>query len=187
MANRYLTSWRPGSLAEGSPFGGGLFDLHRQVNRLFDQMFERDRTGGTSLFPGGLAPALDLHADEKRVEITAELPGVREQDINITVENGMLTLSGEKRSERNDETGYSERSYGRFERSIALPSDVDEDRATADFRDGVLRVSIPRSEAKSRGKRIAIGGSQQSRIEAQNDFGISTRQEAAAESRDAAD
>jgi HSP20 family protein len=182
MANGSLIPWGRGSLTSGGSFGtGSLFDLHRQVNRLFENLFDRDMPLGGSM-TGSLAPALDLHTDDQRVEITAELPGVKEEDIAISVENGVLTLTGEKRSERTGDYGYSERSYGRFERSLTLPADVDEDRASAEFRDGVLRISFPRDEAKSRGRRIPIGSATQpAQLTAQNDAEAAPRQQVAEE------
>lgn len=179
MANGLLTPWRGGSLAGGGSLGlGSLSDLHRQVNRLFDDLFER---GGSGMPDGFTAPALDLHQNDKQIEITAELPGVKEEDINLTLEEGVLTLSGEKKSERKDEHGYSERSYGRFERRITLPADVDQENCSADFRDGLLTITLPRSEAKSRGRRIPLGRGAQHQLEAQNDSEAAPRQEAAEE------
>lgn len=181
MANGSLTPWRRGSLTGGgSSFGSGsLFDLHRQMNHLFDDLFEGSRSGGGVTAGGLSAPALDVHTDEKQIEITAELPGVKQEDINLTVEDGILTLSGEKKSERKDESGYSERSYGRFERRITLPSDVDDEQCAADFKDGVLRITLPRTEAKSRARRIPLGGGQQAQPQAQNDSESGGRQQAA--------
>ena len=152
MANGYLTPSRRGSLT-GSPFGGSsLFDLHRQVNRLFDDILGGDLSPGLSqgLSAGAGWPQLEIEQKDDQIRVVAELPGVKEDDIDLTVEDGMLTLSGEKRSERKEEGGYSERSYGRFERRISLPSNIDEDKCSADFRDGVLTITIPRSEEKAR-------------------------------------
>ena len=150
MANGYLTPWRRGSLAGSGGFGttGSLFDLHRQVNRLFDDLFDQDADTGRGSMA---APAMDVHQSEDKLEITAELPGVREEDIDLTIEDGVLTLRGEKKYERTDEErGYSERRYGTFER----------------------RITLPKSE-KARGRRIPLGGGQQGAgqrtIEAQND------------------
>ena len=172
MANGYLTPWRRGSLAGSGGFGttGSLFDLHRQVNRLFDDLFDQDADTGRGSMA---APAMDVHQSEDKLEITAELPGVREEDIDLTVEDGVLTLRGEKKYERTDEErGYSERRYGTFERRITLPSNIDEDKCAADFKDGVLTITLPKSE-KARGRRIPLGGGQQGAgqrtIEAQND------------------
>jgi len=168
MANRQLTPYRRGSIAPGSfgsasgGFGGGsLFDLHRQMNRLFDDLFDRTPATGQGGHGGAMltAPALEVHQAEDKVEITAELPGVRQEDIDLHVEDGVLTLSGEKRSEKTDEQrGYSERSYGRFERSIALPANVDEEACRAEFKDGVLTITLPRAAEKQRGRKIPLGG-----------------------------
>lgn len=159
MAFRYLTPYRRGGMTPRSRLGGGsLFDLHRQMNSLFDDLFEQDGDGaGTTATM--TSPMLDIHQDDDEIEITAELAGVKRDDIDITVNEGVLTISGEKRSQRDDDgTGYRERSYGRFERSITLPSNVDEEEISADFEDGVLTITLPKSEEKARGRKIELGG-----------------------------
>lgn len=186
MATGYLTPWRRGSLTSGGSYGSGsLLDLHRQMDRLFDDLFTAPATSGLGgPFAGGTGwPQLEIEQKDDRIEVVAELPGVSEDDIELTVEDGVLSLTGEKRCERQDEGGYSERSYGRFERRIALPANIDEDACAADFRDGVLTITIPRSEAKSRGRRIPLGqGGRPGRpIEAQNDAETAPRQQAAEE------
>jgi HSP20 family protein len=188
MANQNLTPWRRGSLTSGgSALGGGgsVFDLHRQVNRLFDDMFDsRSRGGASSSWMGGGSawPQLEVEQHENNIQVVAELPGVKEDDIELTIEDGMLTLSGEKHSARKDENGYSERSYGRFERRISLPPDIDDDACEANFQDGVLTVTLPRSEAKARGRKIPLGGARkQSAPSAHNDADSSIRQQAAQE------
>ena len=94
------------------------------------------------------------------LRVSAELPGLDEKDVELLIADGVLTLKGEKRAETTDkDRGYSERSYGRFERSIALPVPVEEDKAEATFRNGVLTVTLPRAaEAPERRRRIAING-----------------------------
>ena len=185
MANGYLSPWRPGSLTRGAlGTGGSLFDLHRQVNRLFDDLIESPAgSSGASLATTGW-PQLEIDQQDDRIRVIAELPGVDEKDVELTIDDGVLSLSGEKRSERKDESGYSERSYGRFERRIALPSNIDEDKCSADFRNGVLTVTIPRAAEKARGRRIPLGqGGDPSgrRIEAQNDSQAPLHQQAAEE------
>jgi HSP20 family protein len=100
---------------------------------------------------------MDISQDDKKIEICAELPGVQQEDIDLNIEDGVLTLTGEKKSERKDDSGYSERSYGRFERRITLPSNIDEEQCKADFVQGVLKITLPKSAAKARGRRIPLG------------------------------
>lgn len=158
MAFGYLTPFRRSYPATRSGSSGSLFDLHRQVNRLFDDLFDQDGDSGFYARAGMAAPAMDIHQDDKQLEITAELPGVKEEDIDITIDDGILTLRGEKKSAREDEqTGYRERSYGSFERRITLPANIDEDACAADFKDGVLTITLPKSEEKARGRKIELG------------------------------
>ncbi len=159
MALGYLSPYRSGSVvpAGRGSNGSSLLDINREINRMFDALFEQGSDSGT-LSPGMLAPALDVHQDDDKIEITAELAGVKEDDINITVEDGVLTLRGEKRSQRSDEErGYTERSYGTFVRRISLPPTVDEDACSADFENGVLKITLPVSEKKARGRKIELG------------------------------
>jgi HSP20 family protein len=126
-----------------------LLSLHRDVNRLFDDVF---RGFGLSSF-GGLSrqlswPSLELGETDTEVRVIAELPGLDEKDVNITVEEGVLMLCSEKKSEIEDkDRGYTERSYGRFERRIGLPRSVEREKASATFRNGVLTITLPKSEA----------------------------------------
>jgi HSP20 family protein len=185
MANGYLTPWRSGPLTRNPFRGGSVFDLHRQMNRLFDDLIESPSASSGTAFAAGW-PQLEIDQHDDQIRVVAELPGVDEKDVELTIEDGVLSLSGEKRSERKDESGYSERSYGRFERRVALPSNIDEDKCQADFKNGVLTVIIPRAAEKARGRRIPLGsGGQQGgrRIEAQNDAVSMSRQQAAEESR----
>jgi HSP20 family protein len=138
-----------------------LLSLHREVNRLFDDVF---RGFGVPAFGGfgrdGGWPHVELSETDKDIRVTAELPGLDQKDVEISVEEGVLTLSGEKRAEIEDkDRGYSERSYGRFERRIGLPLSVDREHADATFRNGVLTVTLPKTEAaKQNVRRIPING-----------------------------
>ncbi|QQO34472.1 Hsp20/alpha crystallin family protein [Bradyrhizobium diazoefficiens] len=133
--------------------------LHREMNRLFDDVFRG--FGGTGLSPlmeGQFGwPKIELSETDKALTITAELPGMTENDVQIEIAGGVLTLRGEKKNERKDEGRYfTERTYGAFERRIPL-EDVEEDKAEASFKNGVLTVSLPKSENPRAGvKRIAI-------------------------------
>jgi HSP20 family protein len=173
MAVRDLIPWGRGrsgvpstAQEEMSPF----FQLHREVNRLFDDIFNRFDAGMPSLvgrapswaggaWSGGW-PSLEVNATDNEVRVSAELPGIDEKDIEVLVDNDVLTIRGEKKSENEDQgqgRRFSERYYGRFERSLALPFEVDEAKAEASFKNGVLTVTIPKSAtAKDTAKRIAI-------------------------------
>ena len=137
---------------ERSPF----LSLRRDIDRLFDDFFNAPMPG----FGRGMRmqwPNVEVSQTDEEVRITAEVPGMSEKDVELLLEDGVLTLRGEKKSESEDrDRGYSERFYGRFERRIALPSGVEEDKAKAEFRDGVLSVTLPRSREAERGRRIPI-------------------------------
>lgn len=136
-----------------------LLSLHREVNRLFDDVFRGFGVPSFGGFDRSLSwPNLELGATDNEIRITAELPGLEEKDVDITVEEGVLTLRGEKKSQVEDQDrGYSERSYGRFERRIALPRGIEQDKASATFKNGVLTVTLPKSEAANENvRRIPI-------------------------------
>ena len=139
---------------EGNPF----LAFHREMNRLFDDAFR-----GFDLAPFGNRerqmgwPNIEVSETDKEVKVTAELPGLEEKDVQVELRNGVLAISGEKKTETEDkERQYSERYYGRFERRIPV-DDVDEDNVNASFKNGVLTVTLPRSPAAQQNvKRIAI-------------------------------
>jgi HSP20 family protein len=127
------------------------------MDRLFDDFFRSPLPGSALAGAATAWPSLEVSETDDEVRIAAELPGMSEKDVELTVQDGMLTLSGEKRSEREDkERGWSERSYGRFERRIALPDGVDEQSCEATFRDGLLTVTMRKSEENRRSRRIPI-------------------------------
>jgi HSP20 family protein len=142
---------------EVSPF----LTLHREMNRLFDDVFNRFEGGMPSLFGRGPSwPSIEVNATDKELRVSAELPGLDEKDVEVLVDNDVLTIRGEKRSESEDkDRHFSERYYGRFERSIALPFEVEDGKAEASFKNGVLTVTLPKSaKAQEKAKRIPIGG-----------------------------
>jgi HSP20 family protein len=137
-----------------------LVAFHQEMNRLFDE-FWRDFGGfGSSLTPSFGFPHIEVSETDKEVKVEAELPGMGEKDIELLLENGVLTLRGEKKSETEDRSrSFSERYYGRFERQITLPVEVQEDKISASFKKGVLTVTLPKSaEATEKVKRIPING-----------------------------
>jgi HSP20 family protein len=128
-----------------------LLSLHRDVNRLFDDVFRGFGVPSFAGFERGLAwPNVEFGETDQEIRITAELPGLDEKDVELALEDRVLTLRGEKRSEVDDkDRGYSERSYGRFERRIALPKGIEADKANATFKNGVLTVTLPKSAASN--------------------------------------
>jgi HSP20 family protein len=139
-----------------------FLSLHREVNRLFDDVF-RGFDGRLPSFSraaslGGTWPSVEISDNEKQIEVTAEVPGLDEKDIEILLEDGVLTLRGEKRSESEDkDRQFSERYYGRFERRIPLGYEVENDNVDARFRNGILTVVLPKTaKAQSQAKRIEI-------------------------------
>jgi HSP20 family protein len=138
-----------------------FYTLHREMNRLFDDVFRGfgplGRVG-SPLMEGQLGwPQIELSETDKTVTVSAELPGLSEKDVQVEIANGILSIRGEKKAERSDESKFvSERYYGSFERQIPLEG-VEEDKAQADFKNGVLTVTLPKSEQSTRNvKRIAI-------------------------------
>lgn len=136
--------------ADFGPFNQ-LSRIRSEINRIFEDPLSV--LPSTSFFEGW-EPAVDIYEDKDKITIRAELPGMQQRDIQLSVENNTLTISGErKRDEQRKEgdTFRSERFYGRFQRSITLPQPVDSGRISATYRDGVLTVICPKSEeAKSR-------------------------------------
>jgi len=146
MVSRFLT-----------PFGGRapeqsedvFLELPHELNQVVDE-------GGSSKFVA--TPRLDVHEADGVIEMSAELPGVAETDIEICLEGDILSISGEKRDDHKDtKAHFVERTYGAFQRSIQLPFAPQPDQMTAECEHGVLRIRFPRVEAE-RTHRIEIGG-----------------------------
>jgi HSP20 family protein len=133
-----------------------FFALHREMNRVFDNFFR-----GMEGFDAGRSwsmgwPSVEVRDTDSQVEVVAELPGLDEKDVEITLHNGMLTLKGEKKSESGN-ASYNERWHGQFQRSLSLGPDVDPDKVNASFKNGVLTVTLgKRPEAQRQVKRIPI-------------------------------
>jgi HSP20 family protein len=144
--------------ATQDPAASPLLTLHREMNRLFDDVF---RGFDTPAPWGGRAawPQIEVEDADSEYRVTAELPGLEEEDVEVLFEDGVLILRGEKRAETQDRSrAFSERVYGQFERRLAL-GDIDEDRIQARFRNGVLSVTAPKSEqSRTRARRIPING-----------------------------
>jgi len=153
-----LIPWRNRSAVTRSQRHDPFFELHDRMNRLFDDFargFDMPVFGNRA---GVGWPSIDVKEDDKRVCVEAELPGMEEKDIEVTLVDDTLTIRGEKRIEEADsERRYSERYFGRFERQIPLGSEVEADKVKAKFKNGVLKIEIPKApEAQSRVRRIPI-------------------------------
>jgi len=162
MTIRDLIPWsrgRDAAIRRGED-GNPLLTLHREMNRLFDDAFRGFPFASSRLFDTGLAwPNIEVAETANDVKVTAELPGLTEKEVQVELANGVLVIKGEKKTESEDKDRlFSERYYGRFERRIPV-EDVEEDRVSASFNNGILTVTLPKSaKAQQNVKRIAIGG-----------------------------
>jgi HSP20 family protein len=155
-----------------APLGGrGLFardpflDFRREMDRLFDDSFGRAAQDQGQGFV--LSPKVDVTQTDDGWEVTAELPGVDQDDIDLRLDGDLLTISGEKRDEKKDEKNrFVERRYGSFTRSFTLPFAPDPDKITADCEKGVLTIKLPKGVEQERSKKIPIGGTTGKTIEA---------------------
>lgn len=161
MNVRDLVPWSRGDRERSPAASSGslspVVSLHREMNRLFDDMF---RGFDDSRLWGGRGgwPSMDVEETDKEYRVTAELPGLEERDVEVLLQDGILTVRGEKKieTEARNRT-YGERYYGRFERQITLDREVDDSAVTATFKNGVLTVKVPKNaQAVERAKRIPI-------------------------------
>lgn len=146
-----------------------LMTLRDEVDRLFDTFFPsalgrsvfdvdpwRDRASRTL---GDITPRMDVTECGNRYDVSVELPGMEQKDVTVKVHGDMLTISGEKKVERGEESGathLTERSYGSFVRSIRLPDDADADAIKADYAKGVLTISVPKRPEGKNEKKIEV-------------------------------
>jgi HSP20 family protein len=150
--------------------------LREAIDRLFEDSFVGGLAGGTA---GMGFPAVDMHETADDYVLTASLPGVRPEDVDLTVSEGMVHLRGEVR--RDEEVGedqylYRERSYGAFSRSIPLPAGVQANRAEATFRDGELSLRLPKAE-EMKPRRIRITGAEKQAIPVEGEDAEAAEQE----------
>jgi HSP20 family protein len=162
IKNLLPTVWRrsesPLRRAEDNPF----FALHREMNQMFDEFF---RDLDLSPLPGGrnwgaFSPSVDVREGETEVTVKAELPGMDEKDIEVSLTDDVLTIKGKKKAEK-EEKGkdywHRETSYGAFRRVIPLPEGLNTQKVDARFKNGVLTITLARlKEAKAKEKRITV-------------------------------
>ncbi|NBJ10732.1 Hsp20 family protein [Microvirga sp. SYSU G3D207] len=164
MSRHPMTPFRPGGgMFPGDPF----LSLHREMNRLFDDVF---RGASLPAAPGGQSQgdvgsfvnaSMNVLETDKEIRITAELPGVTEQDIDFSLDDDVLTIRGEKKFERKDDKEnfhFVECSYGTFQRSLRLPYAVNSEQVSASFENGVLTVIVPKTGRQERSRRIQVQG-----------------------------
>jgi HSP20 family protein len=153
-----------------TPYGGAdpILSLHREMNRLFDDVF-RGGGGQRSFAPalGGGSTAMfnaqmDVSETDKDLRVCVDLPGVSEQDIDVSLDDDILTIRGEKKveQERGDKENYHfvERSYGSFQRALRLPFNANPEEVRASFENGVLTVTVPKTAQQARSRRIEVQG-----------------------------
>ncbi|MBV8098815.1 MAG: Hsp20/alpha crystallin family protein [Verrucomicrobia bacterium] len=131
--------------------------LRGELDRLFDSSFAPVFRTPDSF--SRWVPALDVYQDKDQFTVVAELPGLKKEDIELSLHDGVLTISGERKQEKKGEEGYrSERFFGRFQRSVTLPTGVDGNKVKATYQDGILKVVLPKAEeAKPKQIEVSVG------------------------------
>jgi len=141
-----LTRWQRPEFSIWPGFGR-LTNLREEIDRLFEvPLAELTRS---SQLLSGWTPAFDVYEDKDNVYVRAELPGMRKEDIDLSLHNGTLSISGERKGEekfKDTEVYREERFFGRFQRTITLPTPVAADKIKAQYKDGILSVTLPKSE-----------------------------------------
>ena len=142
--------------AEERPF----LPIQREMNRIFGDFY---RDFGLEPFGRvrdfGFEPSIDVWEDDKKIHVKAELPGLEEKDIDVTLTPDALTIRGEKKEEKEEKDNgswYKETSYGSFQRSVTLPEGIDQEKVEAQFKNGVLNIEIPWLEGARVGKKITV-------------------------------
>jgi HSP20 family protein len=145
------------SLTRWDPFRETL-SLRDAMDRLFEESFVRPLSSRSVGSNGGLTVPVDMYETEESVVVTAPMPGMKPEDVDISITGNTLTVKGEFKSEEEGERGnwhFQERRYGRFHRTLNLPSNIDTDSVDATFEDGVLRVTLPKT-AEAKPKQIPV-------------------------------
>ena len=161
---RSLVPWRGGSQSPAArdDFFDPFLNFRREVDHIFDSFLEgfgaRSAAAGNGWL--SLAPAVDVAKSEKELVITAEMPGVSEKDVEVTLTDDLLTIKGEKKAEREQKDGnytYAERRYGSFSRSVWLPFQAGDVEIDAKYDKGVLTIRVPKpADAQKAARRIEV-------------------------------
>jgi len=140
-----ITKWEPFE---------GLLNLQDRINRLFEETW----APLTRRTEQAWTPAVDIYEDDKEIVVKAELPDIEEKDVEVNIQDSVLTIKGERKKEREEKKGtyhLIETSYGSFSRSFSLPNNVDTDKASAKYEKGVLKITLPKKEG-AKPKKIDI-------------------------------
>ena len=151
-----------------SPYRG-FRDVRSEMEQVFDEMFGLARRPRQGREPAAAwAPSMDVLSQDGDLVVRAELPGMKQEDVDITIQNGVLTISGDHKVDQEEERGgyyVRERRRGSFRRSLTLPENVDESKVHARFQSGVLEVTVEGAAAVKEPKRIEIEGSDEEESE----------------------
>ncbi len=141
-----LTRWQRPQMAMWPGFGR-LTDLRDEIDRLFEAPLAE--LARSSHILSGWTPALDVYEDKDNVYVRVELPGMKKEDIDLSLHNGSLSISGERKSDesfKDAEVYREERFFGRFQRTVTLPTAVAGDKVKAQYKDGILTITLPKAE-----------------------------------------
>jgi HSP20 family protein len=141
-----LTRWQRPELSMWPGFGR-LTDLREEIDRLFESPLAE--CARTSNLLSGWIPALDLYEDKDNLYVKAELPGMKREEIDVSLHEGSLSVSGERKSEQKHEDAEvyrAERFFGRFQRTVTLPTTVAAEKVKAQYQDGILTITLPKTE-----------------------------------------
>ncbi len=151
-----LVRWEPfrGLRRRGNVFNE-LVDMQQEMNRMFDEFFGERRS---DLAEGNWMPAVDVSENESSIAVRAELPGMSHEDVELNLQDNVLTIKGEKKQEQQEEKKNYHRAeccYGSFTRAFTLPVNVEQEGIQATFKDGVLEITLPKTE-EAKPKKIVI-------------------------------
>jgi HSP20 family protein len=145
-------------LSQRDDFFDPIFSLRREIDRMFDEIF--DGFGNSAYRSVNLRPAIDITENDKELVISADMPGLDEKDLDVSLVGDVLTIKGEKRAEHEQKNGghhYVERRFGSFSRSVRLPFEVDDQEVEAKYDKGVLTIRVPKpAELQKAVRRIPI-------------------------------
>jgi len=154
-SNMAIVRWNPGR--ELVNFPTDILGMQREINRMFDDFFRTDRDE-SSLLARDWKPAADIVEEDEAYVAKVELPGVKKDDVKITMQDNVLTIRGEKKEEKKGKEGGAhrvERYYGSFQRSFSLPSSVKSNGIEAEYKEGILTITMPKAE-EARPKQIEV-------------------------------